>query len=104
MRRLILLALALTLSACASQDPAVTSGKTLLAAQKTIVNVHEAFRSPCKEGLVPAATCREVDRLVLEAMPIYDAAAQSLLMGIEPDLTNLNALVARLVALQGGVR
>ena len=89
---LILLSLSLPLvisNGCATTgtttDPAVTSGNALLAAQQTILNIHESFRAPCLSGVVKAADCHQVDALTMESGPAYDAAA-----------------AANIVALQGG--
>lgn len=75
-----ILVLALLISGCVAQDPVIVAGRSLLATQKTIVNVHEAFRAPCKQGMVPPDVCREVDRLTMEAAPAYDAAVSALLL------------------------
>ena len=86
---LLALLIPLVLSSCATTgtttDPAVTSGNALLAAQQTILNIHESFRAPCLSGVVKAADCHQVDALTTEAGPAYDAAA-----------------AANIVALQGG--
>lgn len=80
-----ILVLALLISGCATtQDPVIVAGKSLLATQQTILATHEAFRAPCKAGVVPASVCKDVDRIVMEAAPAYDAAVSALITTGDP--------------------
>lgn len=102
MRKTFLLALtALTLSAivgCANNQQVI--GKTLLATQQEIVSTHELFRSPCKTGVVKKETCIKVDEITDKAKPIFDAAVDATVLGIDTgDNTTAQAKAAELATL-----
>ena len=69
-------------------DPNVALGKSLLATKDTIINVHESFRVPCKTGVVPADVCKHVDTLTTESKPIYDAAVDAAVLGLQTGNTS----------------
>jgi hypothetical protein len=65
------------------QDASLTAGNALLATQGTIINTHEAFRTPCKDGSVPVAICHQVDAITIQAGPAYDAAATAAQLALQ---------------------
>lgn len=67
----------------APADPMQTPTNTLLAAQQTILNTHEAFRLPCSQGIVAPIDCKKVDQITNDAGPVYDAAVDALILGIQ---------------------
>ena len=87
MKKLIIGMLLLSLTACATTgtktDPNITIGNSLLATKQTILNIHEAFRTPCKSGLVAATDCKNVDAMTLQAEPMYDALVDALVLNIQ---------------------
>lgn len=85
MKKLVFISMALvafTITGCAGTTAQVTA-KTLLATQQEIVAVHEAFRTPCKNGTVPASTCTRVDAITNEAKPAYDAAVDAAILSLQ---------------------
>jgi len=93
MKRITLLLLTVLslglLAACSSMfgstadDPALNAGKSLVAMNDTISTIHEGFRAPCANRIVPINTCDEVHRLTMEAGPIYDAAAAAEILTLQ---------------------
>ena len=87
MKQLMVLLVALTAFSCAgcatqTTTPA-TMGKSLLATQQTMLNTHEAFRIPCKKGLVATADCKEIDSLLDQSKTAYDAAVDATILAIK---------------------
>jgi hypothetical protein len=82
MKRLILLPLLFSLSACATfsgqtDTPQITAGKSLLAIQTTIVSTRTAIGVPCQKGLIAPADCTSMDLIYQQSKPAYDAAVDA---------------------------
>jgi len=101
----------LLLGGCATgrtQDPAVTAGKSLLAAKETIIGIRTVAAKPCQDGVLSQDVCQQIGKLYKSSKPAYDAATDAMLVYLttgdstqyELQMMALQDLVQRLVILQ----
>lgn len=77
MKKLLILTLLLSLSACAGMTPQQTTTNTLLTVHDTIINIESGIKEPCASGVIPADTCKAISDYILQAKPAYNAAVDA---------------------------